>query len=365
MKNKYLKWIGRGFLGMAVLLLIAAAAFYFLELKPRIDVVMAIGRAFADSAGDGALLELDLEDGQQILLDIGSDNQLDGAVHMENAAYDGLEFGYMQEGIWMRYPEVSSSYYLLPWTDDVQEQIDESPLISLLKLDEEQKRSLGTGMLELRKHLLSEEDNGFEPTWLNRLLGLSCLKADIWDLYNGISFHKAGTQDISQGDETRSCTKYVLEIPEEYVKPLLKTDGAGEVLETLGDILGDISLEVYICQGALVYIDVDTSFLYMPRLVLGNMTAGGLKNMLQTMEFSSVPLKGQIAMREDGGMEIEVQLITDYTSIETTLTWKLLEQEASWKYDSDDALNIFQAGTLRLLLEAKKWEEVLNGESID
>lgn len=364
MKKKYLKWIGRGLLGMAVLILIAAAAFYFFELKPRIDVVMSVGRAFADSAGDGGVLELDLEDGQQILLDIGSDDCLDGVVYMENAVYDGLEFGYMQEGLWVHFAQVSS-YYLLPWTDDVQKQINESALISLLELDEGQKADIGTGLLELRGRLLAEEEDEFSPTWLNRLLGLECLKADILDLYRGISFYKAGTQNIDRGDETLLCTKYVLGIPEEYVKPLLKTDGAGEVLEVLGDILGDISLEVYICQGTLVYIDVDTSFLYMPCFSFENGSIGNLENVLRGMEFSSVPLKGGISIDENGDMEIEVRLITDHVSIKTALTWKLLEKEAEWKYDPDEALNIFQVGYFRMLLEAKKWEEALNGKSFD
>lgn len=365
MKNRYLKWIGRGFLCMAAAVLIAAIAFYFIELKPRIDVALLIGRAFSDGADEGDILELDLKDGQQILLDIGSDSQLDGVVYKENAAYDGLEFGYMQQGIWMRFPKVSSNYYLLPWTDDVQEQIDESALIALLQLNEEQKEALGTGILGLRGHLLAEEDYEFRPTWLNHLLGLDCLKADILDLYNGISFHKTGRQEISHGDEVLSCTKYEIGIPEEYVRPLLKTDGAGRVLETLGDMLGDVTLEVYVYQGALVYIDIDTSFLYMPQVEWKDMLTGNPENILQKIKLSPVPIKGEISINAEGSMEIEAQLISDQLHMETTLTWKLLDQQSSWKYDSSAALNIFQTGYFRLLLEAKKWEEALNGKGTD
>lgn len=361
MKNKYLKWIGCGLSGMAVLLLIAAAAFYFFELKPRIDVVMAIGHAFADGSGDSEILELDLEDGQQILLDIGSDNRLDGIVHMEDAVYDGLEFGYTQEGILMRLSKVSNQYYLLPWTDDVREQIDESALVEMMGLDEEQKSSLGTGLLELRNQLLTEEEYEFKPTWLNRLLGLDCLKADILELYKAISFHKAGRQEINRGDEVLSCIKYELEIPEEYVKLLSKTDGAGQVLGMVGDILGDVSLDVYICQGTLVYIDIDTSFLYMPQLEWKNLINGRLDE----VRFVPAALTGNISVNAEGDMEINAKLADDDMSIETALTWKLLPGDASWRYDSNEAINIFQAGAFRLLLEAKKWEDAINGESTD
>lgn len=361
MKNKYLKWIGRGLLAMAVLLLIAAAAFYFFELKPRIDVVMAVGHAFADGSGDGEILELDLEDGKQVLLDIGSDSQLDGIVHMEGTVYDGLEFGYMQDGIWMRFSGVSDQYYLLPWTDDVQEQIRDSALIELLRLNEEQKRSLGTGLLELREQFLAGEEYEFKPTWLNRLLGLDCLKADILELYKEISFRKAGRQTLNRSGEALSCIKYELEIPEEYVKLLSKTDGAGQALEVLGDILGDVSLNVYIFQGTLVYIDVDTSFLYMPRLQWKNLINGSLDGMM----FVPAALTGSISVNAEGDMEISAELTDDYISVETALTWKMLHGDASWRYNPDEALNIFQAGSLKLLMEATKWEDALNGKGTD
>lgn len=365
MKKKYLKWIGCGFAGIVVLIVIAAAAFYLFELKPRIDVVMTVGTAFADSAGDGDILELHLADGQQVLLDISSDMRLDGVVHMEDAVYDGLEFGYLEEGIWVRFPDVSGSFYLLPWTDDVQEQISESALVSLLRLDEEQKNGLGEGMLELRRRILEQEDEHFTPTWLNRLLGLECLRADILDLYKGISFCREGTQEISRNGETLSCKKYSISIPEHYARLLLKTEGAGKFLETLGDVLGDISLDVYICKGELVRIDVDTSFLYMPQLRMADVMSLDIEKILENMSFTAAPLKGQITVGENGIMEAQAQLFSGDLSLETALTWRLLDMEASWRYDPDDALNIFQAGSFRLLLEAAKWEEALNGKSTD
>ena len=47
-KEKVCKWVGIALLAVLALLIISAVAFYFLELKPRIDVAVAIARAFED-----------------------------------------------------------------------------------------------------------------------------------------------------------------------------------------------------------------------------------------------------------------------------------------------------------------------------
>ncbi len=365
MKKKYLKSFFCVLLCLTAVIVLGAAVFYLLEIKPRINAAQAIGNAFAKQTGDGNILELNLEDGQKILLDLGSDDRLDGMVISDHAAYDGLEFGYMPEGIWIRLQEVSSRYYLLPWTDDVGEQIGESPLVSILGLDQEQKASLTEGLLGMRSALLEDEPYEFSPTPLNRILGLEGLKMDILDLYRGISFRKEGTEDINGGDETLSCTKYGIDISKEYVKPLLNTEGAGEILKILGDYLGDISLEIYLYQSELIYMEIQTSLLFMPLLSLSDFASGNYEAMLHRLSLSAIPLQGSISVSPQGMMETEVQITADGFSADTSFTWRMVEQDGAWKYEPDQTFNIFQAGYLELLLEAGKWEEELNGKGID
>lgn len=363
-KNRFLKYFLCGLLGIICLLLIGAAAFYFLMLKPRIDVVMTVGSVFADTAGEGDVCRLEFEGGQEILLNLKDEETLDGAVYMDQAVYDGLEFGYRNEGIWLRFPKVSSKYYLLPWTDDVQDQIENSTLISMLKLQDEEQEALATALLELREEF-TEEQYDFTPTLLNRLLGLQCLKADIWELYRGISFSKAGTEMVTRGAEMLSCAKYDLEIPEEYVKPLLKTDGAGNLLNALGDLLGDMTLEVYIYKGALVYVDVETSILKMPQMDFQKLISGAFDEAFSQTKTVRVPLTGRISVRADGVLEIEAETRISEVPVEAACTLEMIESASVPCYDPDEALNVFQVGKLRLLLEAKKWEDAIDGKDID
>jgi hypothetical protein len=363
-KNQYLKYVLYGLLGIIFLLVIAAAAFYFLMLKPRIDVVMTVGSAFTDTAEEGNVCQLEFEDGLRILLNLEEDDALDGMAYTEQSEADRVEFGYRSAGIWLRVPKISEKYYVLPWTDDVQSQIEKSALISMMNLTDEEQEELGTMLLKLRE-TLTEEQYDFNPTLLNRLLGLECLKADILDLYRGISFHRAGTEQITRDEETFACTKYELEIPEEYVKPLLKTDGAGNLLNALGDILGDMTLEVYICKGALVYVEVETSILNMPQVDVQKLLSGSFDEALFRAEAISVPLTGCISVKSDGILEIEAQTTIGDAFAEASCILKMTEIEVDVKFNQDEAINVFQAGKLRLLLEAQKWGSVIYGKDTD
>ncbi len=356
-KKRAIKWILIALLAVLILLIISAAAFYFLELKPRIDVATAIGRAFADY-DDCDALELDLEDGQQILLDISKDQVLSGTVYDEGKTYDGLEFGYFDSGIWLNIPAVSEKYYLLPWSDDVGDMLDEGAFAEILSLDDEQKDELSDTLIALREELLGEETYDFTPTFLNRLLGLECLKADILDIYKQIHFTNDGKESITLDGESVVCHKYTAEVSQEYVKRLLKTDGAGTVLNALGDILGDVYVEAYTYQGEIKYIDIETTFLYMPGLDISSLLAGDVT--AENISFNPAPLSGEIYFEGDGVMDIYVELSCDYMEISASFIMSAYDENITWGYEEEAEINIFEVGYLRLLLEAAKWQEVLS-----
>lgn len=360
-KNKALKWVGIALLALIIIGAAGALAFYFSELKPRIDVVVSIARAF-ESFDDNDVLELDLSDGQQILLDISTEPYLSGIVYDEGETYDGLEFGYMDKGIWLNIPEVSSKYYLLDWTDDVSDLMDESAAVSLLRLSDEQKEELANSLFLLRDELLNEDEFDFTPTLINRILGLDCLKADILELYRQIDFSDEGKESITVDGESFVCRKYTASVTQEYVKILLNTDGAGAFLEGLGDVLGDIYMDIYIYEGNLKYISIETSFLYMPSIDMGNLLAGDLS--ADSVGFTAAPLNGEVAFRADGSMEISAELTSNFISLEASILMSVYDTEITWGYVDEEELNIFEAGYLRLILEAAKWEDALNSDEV-
>ena len=355
-KNKVIKWIGIAILTALIILIIFAAGFYFTELKPRIDVASSIGRAF-ENLSDGDVLALDLDDGQQILIDISEDRSLSGVVYGDGKVYDGLEFGFLDVGIWLNISTVSDKYYLLPWGDDTKDMLDEGALAEILNLSDAQKEEVSSALILMREELLEEDEFDFTPTFLNRILGLECLKADILELYENIRFNDEAKTGITlDGDEVISH-KYTAEISGKYVKSLLNTDGAGAFLESLGDVLGDVYIEVYISDSELKYMYIDTEFLYMPGLDLSSLLSG--EGSAEHLSFSPAPLSGEIYFGDDGTMNVCAELTGDYTSLEASFDISVIGTDVTWGFEEEEEFNIFEAGYLRLLIEAAKWEETL------
>ncbi len=346
--------MGITILVVLALMIIAASAFYFVELKPRIDVAVSIARAF-EHFDDCDALELDLADGQQILLDIRSETALSGVVYSEGAAYNGLEFGYLDEGIWINMPEVSEKYYLLPWSDDTADILDEGAIAEILNFSDDDKEKVADTLISLREELLTEDNYDFTPAFLNRLLGLDCLKADILDIYKHIDFEDEGKESITVDGESVLCHKYTAEFSEEYVKLLLKTDGAGNVLNALGDILGETYAEAYVSDGELIYLKIETTFLYMPDMDMSTLMSGNVS--AENISYSPAPLSGEIYFDADGEMNIYAELSNDYISLSADFVLAPQNTDITWGFDEENELNVFSAGYLRLLLEAAKWQE--------
>ncbi len=355
-KKRVLKWIGIALIAVIFILVIGAVTFYFLELKPRIDVAVAIARAFEDF-DDCDVLEFDLDDGQQILLDITGEQSLSGVVYAEDKAYSGLEFGYNDAGIWINMPDVSEKYYLLPWSDDIYDMLDDGALAELLNLSDDQKEEVADTLISLREELMTEETFDFTPTFLNRILGLTSLKADILELYKQIDFSDEGKQSITLEGESITCRKYTANVSREYVKRLLKTDGAGDILNALGDVLGDVYAEAYVCDGELIYMNIETSFLYMPGFDIATILSGDIS--AQNISFSPASLCGEIYFKDDGRMDIHAELEGDYI-LDASFLLSASEAEITWGFEKENELNIFEAGYIRLLLELAKWEEYGN-----
>jgi hypothetical protein len=356
-KNKFLRGILLGILGIIFLGLLSGILFYLLELRPRIQVVTIVGKAFTDSGGQGDMCQLTFDSGQEVLLDFGEDRALSGSIQLESASYDGLEFGYFEQGLWLHTAQVSDKYYLLPWTDDVGDQIESSALVEILGLTEDQQLQAADALTGLRRELTEQEELEFTPTLLNCLLGLRCLKGDVLELYRDITFQKGEDCTLQVQGEERRCSTYHLELSKKDVRILLKTEGAGSFLNAMGDLLGDTEVDVYLCDGALVKLEIDTSLDHMPQIDLQTLLDDPLGQQIFVTEYKALPLTGTIWVDEEGALQIEAKTTYEELQIETALTLHMV-QEDGIRFESDQGLNILQAGKIRLFLEARKWAAV-------
>ncbi len=340
-------------------LLTAALIFYFVQISPRLNVLRAIEKAFmGDEAGD--VLEILLGEDGALKLST-EEGTMSASLSWTDSVLDGLKFGYTEEGLWFCPASVSEKNYLLPWTDDVAEQISDSDIISLLGLDDEDKTVLADGLGSLKTLFLSEDESDFSPTFLNRLLGLEDLEVDVLELYENIAFKKAGTEGIETEGETYLCTKYILNIPENYISLLFNTDGAGKILNVLGRVLGDAYVEVYICDLELISMSVDTSIeLEALSNVLDTLSMDEI-SLLTEIDFSEVSLQIDFLAGSDGYMNAYILLGPDGEWLSGDFSFAFSDTEVTWEYDKEQEFNIFEASLLEFLWEVAKWRVLLDG----
>ncbi|MCR5742937.1 MAG: hypothetical protein K6F92_04300 [Lachnospiraceae bacterium] len=349
-------------LGLLITCIIALFIYYMVCWKKKVDIAVGFVDFFSVN-GNYNTDEYFLRDGSGLTINSQDEDARLGFYIQGEAFGDAY---YNVSGVLFKAPGVSETTYMLPWSDDVYEQMENSSVLKLAGIDDETKQMFADALISVRKYLYSEggePDEKREKYFLNHLFGLDDMTVDIWELYKKVEVTRLPDKTIEVDGVSYDCEVSKLAGPGDLVRRLLAIPDIYDSIGVLGQTIDDTTIIVYMCDGRLIRFDGESDFMYLPDVDSSEISelSDVLGYIKGDVTYRRMPLSMNF-WKEGGKLAIEVVCSPYDIDVDEVILYSYSDSE-KYALPTDEAVNIFEMKTLRAAVEALRWKEFINGKS--